>query len=63
MIKPIVYHSFEEKEILERELNASIPFKKRVHMSKTLMDIFYYASRKEQRFSNHTPKRKLTFKK
>jgi hypothetical protein len=46
MIKPIVYHSFEEKEVLERELNASIPFKKRLHMSKTLMDIFYNASRR-----------------
>lgn len=63
MIKPIIYHSFEEKEVLERELNANIPFKKRLYMSKTLMDIFYYASRKNQRFSNHTPKRKLSIKK
>lgn len=28
MIKPIVYHSIQEKEVLERELRASIPVKK-----------------------------------
>jgi hypothetical protein len=43
MIKPIVYHSFEEKEILERELMAIIPIKRRRLVAKALMDIFYKA--------------------
>ena len=48
MIKPIVYHSFEEREILEREINAKIPVEKRLAISKALMDIFYRATRKPQ---------------
>lgn len=40
MIKPIVYHSFEEKEALERELMASVPSKKRASASKALMSVF-----------------------
>jgi hypothetical protein len=40
MIKPIVYHNFEEKEALEKELMAAIPEKKRASASKALMDIF-----------------------
>lgn len=47
MIKPIVYHSFEEKEALERELMPRIPLKRRRLISKALMDIFYNASRKK----------------
>jgi hypothetical protein len=43
MIKAIVYHSFEEKEILERELMARIPIKRRRLLSRALMDIFYKA--------------------
>jgi hypothetical protein len=40
MIKPIVYHSIEEKEALERALIASIPNSKKVSTSKALMTIF-----------------------
>jgi hypothetical protein len=40
-IKPILYHSFEEKEKIERELMAQIPYEKRKALAKELMDIFY----------------------
>jgi len=40
MIKPIVYHNIEEKELLEKELMAAIPDKKRASASKALMNIF-----------------------
>jgi hypothetical protein len=40
MIKPIVYHNFEEKEALEKQLMAAIPDKKRASASKALMNIF-----------------------
>ncbi|MBL0743493.1 hypothetical protein [Chryseolinea lacunae] len=40
LIKPIVYHSIEEKEALEKALMASIPEEKRASASKALMDIF-----------------------
>jgi hypothetical protein len=41
MIKPIIYSSFQEKEILERKLMSHIPFEKRQSVSKALSDIFY----------------------
>lgn len=41
MYKAYVYHSFEEKEALEKELLAKIPFKKRKALSKALMNFFY----------------------
>ena len=40
-IKPILYHSFEKKEKLERELMAQIPYEKRKAFAKELMDIYY----------------------
>ncbi len=40
MIKPIIYHSFEEKEVLEKKLMAVIPNEKRLRASKALMNIF-----------------------
>lgn len=40
MIKAIVYHSIEEKSVLEKGLMAAIPEDKRVSASKALMDIF-----------------------
>lgn len=49
MIKPIVYHSFEEREILEKEINAKVPVEKRLAISKALMGIFYRAARKDTR--------------
>jgi hypothetical protein len=41
MIKPIIYHSFEEKELLERQLLAGVSKKKRLADAKALMDVFY----------------------
>jgi hypothetical protein len=41
MIKPIIYSSFQEKEILERKLMSHIPLEKRQSVSKALNDIFY----------------------
>ena len=40
MIKPIVYHSFEEKEALELRLMSEIPYKVRLAKSKALMELF-----------------------
>jgi hypothetical protein len=40
-IKPILYHSFEEKEKIERELMEQIPYEKRKALAKELMDIFH----------------------
>ena len=50
MIKPIVYHSFEDKAKLEKELMAQIPYEKRKALAKELAFIFYNASRE-----NHPP--------
>ena len=47
MIKPIVYHSFEEKAKLEKELMAQIPYEKRKALAKELAFIFYNASREK----------------
>ncbi|MBL0741398.1 hypothetical protein [Chryseolinea lacunae] len=41
MYKAYVYHNFEEKEALEKELLAKIPAKKRKALSKALMDFFH----------------------
>ena len=41
MYKAYVYHSFDEKEALEKELLAKISPKKREALSKALMDFFY----------------------
>lgn len=40
-IKPILYHSYEEKKKIEQELMAQIPYEKRKALAKELMDIFY----------------------
>ena len=40
-IKPILYHSYEEKKKIEQELMAQIPYEKRKGLAKELMDIFY----------------------
>lgn len=58
MIKPIVYHSFEEREILERELIAKIPEEKRLATSKALMDIFYHAPRSKRKIKEQKSDRK-----
>jgi hypothetical protein len=46
MIKAIVYHKIEEKKILETELMAAVPKKKRVFASKVLMSIFSSSAKK-----------------
>ena len=46
MIKPVVYHKIGEKELLEKELIAAIPDKKRVSASKALMNIFFGQEKK-----------------
>ena len=46
MIKPIVYHNFEEKELLEKKLMAIIPQDKRLSASEALMNIFYTSKKK-----------------
>ena len=47
MIKPILYHNFEEKEVLERKLMAIIPQDKRLSASEALMNIFYKSKKKK----------------
>jgi len=58
MIKPILYQSFEEKELLEKELMAEVSPKKREILSRALMDIFHKAKKVEQ--PNQTKKEKST---
>lgn len=41
MIKPILYHSFEEKEQIERDLLATMPEEKRKALAVELMSIFH----------------------
>jgi hypothetical protein len=54
MIKPIIYHSFEENEKIEKDLMAQIPYEKRKAVAKELMSIFYNASRKKSAVNSHT---------
>jgi hypothetical protein len=46
MIKPIIYRTIEEKELLEREMMAAIPPSKRELISRALMDIFRRSNKK-----------------
>jgi hypothetical protein len=55
MIKPILYHNFEEKKLLERKLMAIIPKDKRLSASEALMNIFH-KSKKKKRTSESKPK-------
>jgi hypothetical protein len=61
MIKPIVYHSFEEKEILEKKLLADMPLKRRQAVSAALMSIFFF-SKKKMNASNRISKNSRTEK-
>lgn len=56
-IKPIVYHSFEEKEQIEKELLATMPEKKRNAIAVSLMSIFQQPARRKK------PARKRSMKK
>lgn len=49
MIKPIVYHGFEEKEQLEKDLFAAMPMEKRNKLAVELMSIFHTADTKKKR--------------
>jgi hypothetical protein len=60
MIKPIIYHSFEEKEKIEKELRAQIPIEKRKGVAKELMSIFYNASGKKS--AVNSPKQRKEIK-
>ena len=44
-IKPILCHSFEEKEKIEKELMPQIPYEKRKAVAKELMSIFHNGSK------------------
>ena len=48
MIKPILYHNFDEKELLEKKLMAVIPKDKRQSASEALMKIFYTSKKKKR---------------
>jgi hypothetical protein len=54
MIKPIIYHNFEEKELLEKKLMAIIPQDKRLSASEALMNIFYMSKKKKRSPSKST---------
>jgi len=49
MIKPILYHSFEEKEVLERDLMLRIPLEKRKSVSQALAAVFSAPEKKAKR--------------
>lgn len=57
MIKPIIYHSFQEKQKIEQELLAQIPIEKEA-VAKELMSIFYNASRKKSAANSPKPRKK-----
>lgn len=56
-IKPIVYHSFEEKAQIEKELLATIPDEKRNAIAVSLMSIFHQPAGRKK------PARKRSMKK
>ncbi len=56
MIKPIVYHNFEKKELLEKKLMAIIPQDKRLSASEALMNIFYTSKKKKRSSSKSKSK-------
>lgn len=49
MIKPILYHSFEEKKQIERELFAAMPTEKRNALAAELMSIFHTPTETKKR--------------
>jgi|GEM_PF-2115166 len=49
LIKPILYHSFEEKAALEEELFSKIPIEKRKRKWEALVKIFYDAGVKTRK--------------
>lgn len=57
LIKPILYHSFEEKAQIEKELLATMPEEKRNAIAVSLMSIFHQPARRKK------PARKRSTKK
>lgn len=41
MIKPIIYHSYSEKQAIDEAVIAKVPAEKRLAVSQALMDIFH----------------------
>lgn len=58
MIKPILYHSFEEKEQIERDLFATMPTEKRKALSVELMSIFHTPAEAKKRKTSKKPSAK-----
>jgi hypothetical protein len=50
MIKPIIYHSYSEKQAIAEVVIANVPAEKRLAISQALMDIFH------ESFKNRTGK-------
>jgi transcriptional regulator with XRE-family HTH domain len=53
-IKPIVYHSFEEKEQIEKGLLATMPDEKRNAIAVSLMSIFHQPARRKKPARNRS---------
>lgn len=58
MIKPILYHSFEEKEQIERDLFATMPTEKRKALAVELMSIFHTPVEVKKRKTSKKPSAK-----
>ncbi|MEO5601733.1 MAG: excisionase family DNA-binding protein [Cyclobacteriaceae bacterium] len=58
MIKPILYHSFEEKEQIERDLLATMPEEKRKALAVELMSIFHRPAEPTKRKRSKKPSNK-----
>jgi transcriptional regulator with XRE-family HTH domain len=62
-IKPIIYHSFEEKEQLEKDLMAAMPEEKRNAVAVSLMAIFHTPARGRRKKNLNQSSKKLSNKK
>jgi len=62
-IKPIIYHSFEEKEQLEKHLMAAMPEEKRNAVAVSLMAIFHTPARGRRKKNLNQSSKKLSNKK
>lgn len=58
MIKPILYHSFEEKKQIERDLFVTMPTEKRNALAVELMSIFHNPAEPKKRKTSKKPSAK-----
>lgn len=58
MIKPILYHSFEEKKQIERDLFATMPTEERNALAVELMSIFHNPAETRKRKTSKKPSAK-----